>query len=151
MIWIISLNSSLGHIYSYEPKKHQLKLLETLENPAGKLKTSDLISDAPGHYKTSHSTKGAYEWPSDPHDVEVDRFTKNLASLLKKGLDEHRFSQLILCAAPHVGGVLLNNLDKQVEQVLLTNIKKNFVEADTSVLTDYLKNNWWEIIRSNKI
>ena len=59
MIWIISLNSSLGHIYSYEPKKHQLKLLETLENPAGKLKTSDLISDAPGHYKTSHSTKGA--------------------------------------------------------------------------------------------
>ncbi|MFM2323023.1 MAG: hypothetical protein RLZZ225_1176 [Pseudomonadota bacterium] len=151
MIWIISLNSSLGHIYSYEPKKHQLKLLETLENPAGKLKTSDLISDVPGHYKTSHATKGAYEWPSDPHDVEVDRFTKNLASLLKKGHDEHHFTQLILCAPPHVGGILLSNLDKQVEQALLTNIKKNFVEADASVLISYLKDNWWDIIRSNKI
>jgi protein required for attachment to host cells len=151
MIWIISLNSSFGHIYSYEPKKYQLKLLETLENPAGKLKTNDLISDVPGHYKTSHSTKGAYAWPSDPHDVEVDRFTKNIVRLLKKGHDDHHFTQLILCAAPHVGGILLSNLDKQVKQALLTNIKKNFVEADASVLTSYLKDNWWDIIRSNKV
>lgn len=148
MIWVISLNSCLAHIYSYEPKKHQLTLLKILENPNGQLKKSDLVSDIPGHYKTSHATKGAYAWPSDPHEVEVDRFTKDLAKLLKKGLDEHNFTQLILCAAPHVGGVLLGNLDKQVELSLLTNIKKNFVEEDPAVLINYLKENWWDIIRN---
>ncbi len=151
MIRIISLNSSLGHIYSYEPKEHKLILLESLENPSAHLKGIDLISDRPGHYQTMHSAKGAYQAPSSPHDVELDRFTKNLADLLKKGLDNHEYTQLILCTPPHVGGVLLSNLDKQVAQSLLANIKKNFVEADTSVLIDYLKENWWDIIRANTL
>lgn len=151
MIWIISLNSSLGHIYSYEPKKHKLTLLESLENPSAQLKGIDLTSDRPGHYQTMHSAKGAYQAPTSPHDVELDRFTKDLADLLKKGLDTHEYKQLIVCAPPHVGGVLLSKLDKQVEQSLLTNIKKNFVESDASVLIDYLKENWWDIIRSNTL
>lgn len=151
MIWIISLNSSLGHIYSYEPKKHSLILLESIGNPSAKLKESDLVSDRPGHYQTMHSAKGAYEPPTSPHDVELNYFTKKLADFLKKGLDNHEYTQLILCSAPHVGGILLSNLDKQVAQTLLTNIKKNFVEDDSSVLTNYLKENWWDIIRSNKI
>ncbi|MEN9450731.1 MAG: hypothetical protein RJA83_1349 [Pseudomonadota bacterium] len=151
MIWVISLNSSLGHIYSYEPKNHKLILLESLENPSAKLKESDLVSDRPGHYQTMHSAKGAYEAPSSPHEVELDHFTKILADFLKKGLDNHQYKQLILCSAPHVGGVLLGNLDKQVTETLLVNIKKNFVEADDSVLIKYLKENWWDIVRSNKI
>ncbi|MES2998575.1 MAG: host attachment protein [Pseudomonadota bacterium] len=151
MIWIISLNSSLGHIYSYEPKQHTLTLLESLENPNAQLKDSDLVSDRPGHYQTMHSAKGAYEPASSPHEVELDHFTKNLADLLKKGLDNHQYKQLILCAPPHIGGVLLNNLDKQVQESLLVNIKKNFVESAPNILIEYLKENWWDIIRSNKL
>ncbi|BBB14588.1 protein required for attachment to host cells [Candidatus Rickettsiella viridis] len=151
MIWIISLNSSLGHIYSYEPKEHQLTLLESLTNPSAHLKDSDLLTDKPGHYQTMHAAKGAYEAPSDPHEVALARFTRNLADLLKKGLDNHQYKKLILCAPPHVGGALLSNLDKQVEHTLLINIKKNFVESDPSQLIDYLKANWWDIVRSNKL
>jgi protein required for attachment to host cells len=151
MIRIISLNSSLAHIYSYEPKEHKLILLESLENPSALLKGIDLVSDRPGHYQTMHSAKGAYQAATSPHEVELDRFTKDLAALLKKGLDNHEYTQLIVCAPPHVGGVLLSNLDKQVTQSLLTNIKKNFVESDANVLIDYLKENWWDIIRSNTL
>jgi len=151
MIWVISLNSSLSHIYVYEPKQHTLTLLDSLENPSGQLKGRDLISDRPGHYQTPNTAKGAYEWSTSPHEVEIDRFTKELADLLKKGLDNHQYEQLILCALPHVGGALLNNLDKQVAQSLLVNIKKNFVESEPKVLVDYLKENWWDIIRANKI
>lgn len=150
MIWVISLNSSLGHIYSYEPKNHKLILLKSLENPSAKLKESDLVSDRPGHYQTMHSAKGAYEPATTPHDVELDHFAKVLAIFLKKGLDDHQYKQLILCSAPHIGGILLNNLDKQVEKTLLINIKKNFVEEEELVLSNYLKENWWDIIRSNK-
>jgi protein required for attachment to host cells len=148
MIWVISLNSSLGHIYSYEPKQHKLTLLESLENPSAQLKGKDLVSDRPGHYQTMHAAKGAYQAPTNPHEVELGRFTKELANLLKKGLDNNHYKQLILCAPPHVGGILLSNLDKQVEQSLLVNIKKNFVESDSTVLINYLKENWWEILRT---
>lgn len=151
MIWVISLNSSLGHIYSYEPKNHTLILLESLENPSAKLKESNLTSDRPGHYQTMHSAKGAYEAPHSPHEIELDHFTKNVADFLKKGLDNHQYTQLILCSAPHAGGILLSNLDKHVAQTLLANIKKNLVEADPSALINHLKENWWDIIRSNKI
>jgi protein required for attachment to host cells len=148
MIWVISLNNSLGHIYFYE--QHTLTLLESLKNPSAQLKNSDLISDGPGHYQTAHSAKGTYEAANSPRDVELDHFTKNLANLLKKGLDNHQYKQLILCAPPHVGGVLLSNLDKQVAQSILINIKKNFVESDPPLLASYLKKNWWDIIHSNK-
>ena len=151
MIWIISLNSSIGHIYSYEPKEYKLTLLESLANPNAHLKNGDLLADRPGHYQTMHSAKGAYEAPTEPVEVELDRFTRKLADLLKKGLNSHQYKQLILCAPPHVGGTLLNNIDKQVEHTLLVNIKKNFAEADSSQLVDYLKENWWDIIRSNKL
>jgi protein required for attachment to host cells len=151
MIWVVSLNSSLGHIYSYEPKEHKLTLLNSLTNPSAHLKNSDLLTDKPGHYQTMHSAKGAYEAPSDPREVELDRFTKNLADLLKKGLDNHQYKQLILCAPPHVGGILLSNVDKQVEHSLLVNIKKNFAESEPSQLVDYLKENWWDIVRANKL
>ncbi|MDQ8039171.1 MAG: host attachment protein [Rickettsiella sp.] len=151
MIWVISLNSSLAHIYSYKPKEHKLDLLECLDNPNAQLKDIDLVSDRPGHYQTMHSAKGAYQATTSAHDVELARFTKNLADLLKKGLDNNDYKQLILCAPPHIGGILLSNLDKQVEQSLLVNIKKNFVESDPKVLIDYLKENWWDIIRSNKV
>lgn len=126
-------------------------LLESLENPSGSLKESDLVSDRPGHYQTMHSAKGAYQAPTSAHDIELDRFTKSLADYLKKGLDRNDYTQLILCAPPHIGGVLLSNLDKQVEQTLLVNIKKNFVESNANTLIDYLKENWWDIIRSNKL
>lgn len=151
MIWIISLNSSLCHVYTYEPKDHTLILLKIFENPSAKLKESDLVSDRPGHYQTMHSAKGAYEPTTSPHEVELDHFTKHLANFLKKGLDNHHYKQFILCSAPHMGGILLANLDKQVTQALLINIKKNFVEEDDTVLINYLKKNWWDIIRSNKI
>lgn len=151
MIWVVSLNSSLGHIYTYEPKKHNLTLLKSFENPSANLKERDLVSDRPGHYQTMHSAKGAYETANSPHEVELDHFTKTLAAYLKKELDNHHYKQLILCSAPHAGGILLRNLDKQVEQTLLINVKKNFVEADESVLINYLKENWWDIIRSKKI
>lgn len=151
MIWIISLNGSLGHIYSYEPDQHNLVFLKSLTNPSAHLKDRDILTDKPGHYKTAHSAKGAYEAPSDPHEVELDRFTRNLADLLKKGLNNHQYKQLILCAPPHVGGALLRNLDKQVENALLVNIKKNFAQLDPLQLADYLKENWWDIIRSNKL
>lgn len=150
MIWVISLNSSLGHIYAYDSKKHVLTLLESVENPSGQLKTSDLVTDRPGHYQTSHTAKGAYEWPTSPHEAELERFTKELADLLKKGLDNHHYKQLILCALPHVGGSLLSKLDKQVEQSLLVHIKKNFIEFEPIVLAKYLKENWWDISRANK-
>lgn len=151
MIWVINLNSSLGHIYSYEPKEHKLVLLKSLTNPSAHLKNSDLLTDRPGHYQTMHSAKGAYEAPSDPLEIELDRFTKNLADVLKKGLVDHRYKQLIICAPPHVGGSLLSNFDKQVEHTMLVNIKKNFVGSDPSQLVDYLKENWWDIVRSNKL
>ncbi|EDP46114.1 host attachment protein [Rickettsiella grylli] len=151
MIWVIRLNSSLCHVHSYEPKNHTLSLLKNFENPSAKLKESDLVSDRPGHYQTMHSAKGAYEPPTSPHEAELDQFTKNIAHFLKKSLDNHQYTQLILCAAPHAGGILLNHLDKQVTHVLLVNIKKNFVGEDDAVLINYLKENWWDIIRSNKI
>ncbi len=144
MIWIVSLSHCLARIYTYQPLD-RLTEIECVENPAGHLKESDLLTDRPGRYQTSHTARSAYEWPSDPQEVELGRFTHYVADRLKKGLNENQYTQLIICGTPHVSGVLLAQLDKQVKQVVLANLSKNFIDAASEDLMDYLKNNWWEI------
>ncbi|WP_010598813.1 host attachment protein [Rickettsiella massiliensis] len=87
MIWIVSLSHCLARIYTYQPLD-RLTEIECVENPAGHLKESDLLTDRPGRYQTSHTARSAYEWPSDPQEVELGRFTHYVADRLKKGLNE---------------------------------------------------------------
>ncbi len=59
--------------------------------------------------------------------VEAQRFARHLATLLEKGVDEHRYDRLILAAAPEFLGMIRRELPDKVERRVYDAIAKDYV------------------------
>src|SRR4029079_10599152 len=65
------------------------------------------------------------EAETDPKEVEAQKFARELAGELKKGLDDHAYDALILAAPPHFLGLLKDALDDQVRRRVEATIAKD--------------------------
>jgi len=148
MAWIITANGTRCRIYNYDCKHHELSLLKDLEHPEGKLKSGELIADTPGHYKTRGPARGACEWSSDPKKVEIGRFIKTVADEIESGRTHNSYKEVVIFAPPEVNGMLTQHLSKQTNQLMIGNIKKDYVAKSERDLSAYLHHNWREIINS---
>ncbi len=151
MYWIILANSNMYRIYLYKRKTNELSLLKEELHPKSKAKESQLITDRPGRYKTSHQTRGAYArgayaWHTDPKQNEIDHFLKSLADELEIGRSINQYEKLVLIAPPHVSGTILKHLDKNVEPLLFNNIKKDYTHFEERDLSKFLHEEWLSLV-----
>lgn len=146
MAWIITLNAVHSKIYDYHLNKRSLNLIKELEHPQSRIKSSELVTDHPGSYKTGGSIRGACEWHNDPKKVEIDHFIKSIADELALGKNQHQYDELIIFATPSIVGLLIQHLNKQVSQCIIGRVKKDYVNLDLNELQNYLRENWFDIV-----
>src|SRR5690349_10221504 len=126
MIWIVTANSNVCRIYQYDKNPGKLVLIKELNHPENRLKTGDfLTSDRPGHYQTDSGAHGSYSPRTDPKDVEIDNFSREIAQELNQGRMRQAFSELIVITPPHVNGLLAAHLDKNVKHMITREIHKD--------------------------
>ncbi len=59
--WIVLTDSNACRIYDYAKHPVKLTLVKEIFHPENKLKTSELVSDRPGHYKIKqHKSRGFF-------------------------------------------------------------------------------------------
>lgn len=138
MIWVVSSDTNTCRIYQYN-KPFQLTLIKELKHPENKLKTSDLISDRPGHYQTSGPTRGVYTQSTDPKDVMIDNFSREIAKELDHGRNDHAYKNLIIIASPHMNGLLFQHFNKHVKESVINRIHKDLLHLSEQELLDFLK------------
>jgi protein required for attachment to host cells len=91
------------------------------ENPP----TREQGADRPGRYAdTAEGHKSAFE-NTDWHDIEEERFLKQLAAHLKACVQKGECDKLILVAPPSALGVLRKALDAQVARNVLAELPKD--------------------------
>lgn len=134
---VILANSNTCGIYDYK-KPTELTLVKTIECPENKLKDRELVSDRPGHYNTSSSARGTYEQASDPEKILIDNFAKKLADTLNKWRNEHEFHELVVIMPPHMEGLFLLHLDKEVYKMIKKTLQKNLMNLNQHELLHYL-------------
>ncbi len=140
MEWVIITNTNTCRIYNYDKKHVKLSLLTEISHPDLKLKTSDVITtERPGHYHKGESARGAYEPRMDPKEVEIDRFSHEIAALLDKGRNENAYEKLIIITAPHMNGLLFKHLNKHVKELVAKNIQKDLLNMNEREITDFIK------------
>jgi len=61
----------------------------------------------------------------DPKELEARKFGRQLAEVLKKGLNGHAFKELVLAAPPHFLGILRGSLDETVAKRVVASIDKD--------------------------
>jgi protein required for attachment to host cells len=140
MIWIVNVNSNLCRIYDYQKSPAQVTLIKEINHPENKLKAGDLLtSDKPGHYKSRDSVHGAYQQRTDPKEVEIDHFAREVARELDHGRNKQLYEQVIVIAPPHISGLLMQHTDKHVKDLIYKNIHKDILHMKDHELLDFLK------------
>lgn len=130
-MWVISTDSNHCRIYRYDYAAQTLEKVKEINHPELRLKNSEfLTSDKPGHYQGSDSAGGAYSPHTDPKEVKIIEFVREIDQFLNQSRNKNLYGQLMIIAPPHMDGLLLKHLDKQVVKLVTHTIRKDLVHTE---------------------
>lgn len=149
MYWIALANTNLYRIYSYEnsTKAPSLTLLKEMSHPESKSRERELMTDRPGHYKTMGEARGTYSGHADPKEDEIDHFLHQLAEQFEMGRVANQYNKLILIAPPHVNGIISKHINKNVERLIISNLKKDYTHFQSHELSQFLHEHWKDLTK----
>lgn len=137
--WILATDSNTCRLYDYSKKPELLTLVKEIKHPENKLRDIDLTSDKPGHYKASGGAHGAFSQPSDPKEIKIDDFSREIANVLDHGRNTHAYEKLVVIAPPHMNGLLIHHMNKHVRDLVTHNLKKDILHCTEQELLDFLR------------
>jgi protein required for attachment to host cells len=137
MKWIITANSNDCKIY--KQLSDQLLLIKEISHPENKLKSHDLGTDRPGHYQTGASAHGAYSPHHDKQETNIDNFAREIAHVLNDARNQNEYNELITIMPAHMDGLLIQHLNKHVQQAITQTIQKNIMHLSTDELLTLIK------------
>src|SRR3989344_6966327 len=143
--WLVIANSTDAFIYEIEKhhntseKKSQHRLIQHLTHEASHLKTSELGTDKPGHYKSYSSARGQFTPPHDAHRDEQMHFAQEISEFLENERKKHHYEALILCAEPRFHGLLDTSLSELVHALITHHIKKDYIPFPTDKLNQTIE------------
>lgn len=136
--WVLILNSNDCRIYKLSTKPYQLTFLKEILHPESKLRDIELTSDKPGRFKAGDSAHGTFTQPSDPKEIQIDNFSRQVAKDLNKDRNIEAYNKLIVVAPPHMNGLLFQHLNKHVKKLVTHNIKNDILNFTESELAEFL-------------
>ena len=136
--WVLMTNSNTGRIYLYNKENNQLALLKEIQHPENKLRDIELTSDRPGHFNSNGGAHGAFTQASDPKEIKIDDFSRELAKELDHGRNTNAYNKLIVIAPPRMNGLLFQHTNKHVNELVTHKIEKDLIHFSEKELLDFL-------------
>jgi protein required for attachment to host cells len=142
MILVLVANAAVCRLYHYQPASSAtLSLMQELDHPENRLKTSDMVSDKQGHYKGSITGRGAYSPAHEAKEIQIDNFVRDIARLLHEKKQTQTYEKCIVILPPQLDGLLSKHLDKTTHAFIAKTIQKDIVNMPTHELLEFLKIN----------
>lgn len=125
-LWILVGNASRMRLFSADERGEDWRLLEELHHEESRARNADLQEqrDNP-NAGTLHGPPPETE-PDGRRELEHDRFARELAGRLDKGVDSHLFERLIIAAPPEFLGRLRKSLSKRAIQRLVLDLDADY-------------------------
>ncbi|SLN26550.1 Protein required for attachment to host cells [Roseivivax jejudonensis] len=82
-------------------------------------------ANKPGRMQDSGVQQMSAVEDTDWHELAKERFADDLAGILFKQAEKHKFERIVLCAAPQVLGALRDKLHKEVSWRVVAEVDKN--------------------------
>jgi protein required for attachment to host cells len=130
-IWVVVSNSALAKIFRIE-KFPKIAIVDTLEHPESRLHNVDLVSERPGRaFDKVGVGRHAYSPVTEPKQVEVEKFAKDLAKYLDAAFLKKEFSRFYLIASPSFLGLLRKEMHGQTQEAIIAEIPKDMTDHVT--------------------
>lgn len=139
--WVVVADGARARILSGDPAKGGLEPVMPELVGRGREKGSELLADRPGRsVDSSHvGDRHAMEPPTDPKEVEKQRFVRHLADRLAEALNEGRFARLVLVAPPRALGELRSVLSEKVRAAIVREVDKDLTWVPVHELPGHLR------------
>jgi protein required for attachment to host cells len=132
MIWVIAANAIACRIFLYGRSPSRLIMRREIRHPENRLKKQDFLSD---------SGREVLVPRSDPKDVELDNFARDISYDIMHGRKTHAFDKLIFLTTPHMLGLISSHVDKPTRGMVINTIKKDPQHFSASQIMDILREN----------
>jgi protein required for attachment to host cells len=129
----------MAKLYANTGPKTGLRLVRELDHPASREKASELVTDRPGHNKSSGNGHGAFVPGTDPKEIEAEHFAIEVARHLEDAYKRNDFSRLIITAAPHFLGLLRGRMHNGVRNAISETIEKDYSKISEKELAGHLE------------
>lgn len=136
--WVIVANSALARFFKLEG----MTLIEmpALVHPEGRMKTDELVSDAPGAtwgssaYSTSRYQTGQQTPPKKIEDIQ---FARDVANQLEAVRAKGQVNKIYIAASPAFLGLLRGEMTKGVEGIVESAVPKDIVHLNREEIRTY--------------
>jgi protein required for attachment to host cells len=128
-IWLLVADASRASVFQCKPGLKDPQTKKNLEHPESRLRNSELVSDDRGRTKPrDRQAVGGSALPhsTSPHDVEAEKFSREIAGALLEAHRDKAYDELILVAPPTFLGLLTAALDKTVKKVVRGTVAKDY-------------------------
>ena len=137
--WILVANASEAKVYSNKGIGKGLEIVAKLSHPDSRKKTSDLVSDRPGHMQGAGNGQGSRQPATDPKQHEHDIFARELAQQLDQGRTANSYQRLIVVAEAGFRGLLNGVMNSQVSGLVSDSIDKDYTKLNDKELASHLE------------
>lgn len=137
--WILVANASSASLYMNTGPKQGLQKIRAYDHAASREKAADLVSDRPGHYKSSGNGHGAYIPPSDPKQNAAQQFALQLTRDLEQGRTSNEFQRLIIVAPAQFMGLINSNSGSALKGMVSDHFEKDYTKVDEKTLSGHLE------------
>ena len=103
------------------PVLETLRVMENHNPPSG-----EQAADSPGRMHDGPGPHRSAVQNTDWHEIEKERFAKEVAEFLYKAAYENRYSKLVVAAPPKTLGDLRKEFHKEVQERIIAEIDKDF-------------------------
>ena len=142
--WLVVANAARARVLeegdAIDNKRHPYVHVADLVHPESRQKGVELASDRPGHVEGVGHGPGsaAYQPRSDPREREHDRFAREVAQMLDKGVAAQRCAGLVLVASSPFLGHLKSHLGEQATKAIVRTIDADYTTLDERELAQRL-------------
>lgn len=140
-MWVVVADGARVRIFQGDPRVGALELVMPELVGRGREKGSELLADRPGRsVDSSHiGNRHAMEPPTDPKEVEKQRFARELADKLEEANNEGRFARLMIVAPPKMMGELREVLSDRVKEKIVREVEKDLTWVSVHELPEHLR------------
>lgn len=139
LTWILVANAAKARLFQSDG--HGLREISDAIHPASAAHGRDLLADAAGRRGQGPAGRGDRPGLGGDEPVqrqEAERFARQLAALLKTGLDEHAYDGLVLVAPPHLLGLLRKHLGHTVSRRVDATLDRDLVHVEPADLESWI-------------
>lgn len=137
--WILIADATRARVFEHHRSMQSFELV--FEDDRPELRDPDWMreSDRPGRVHDSVGQgRHAMQPQTTPDERDREQFARDLIERLTLGVNEHRFSQLLLVAPPAMLGALRNLLDQGLRERVIAELDKDLTKLPAHELPEHL-------------